>query len=104
MVLLGFTFFTATMFAGGKLGVAFSFGEMMADFFYRYRGQYPRLANARLPAFNWAGLAAYAVGTVAAFSSPWVAPLVGIAAAALTYVLLTGMLGARTANAPLQDL
>jgi len=25
MVLLGFTFFTATMFAGGKLGVAFSF-------------------------------------------------------------------------------
>ena len=30
MVLLGFTFFTATMFAGGKLGVAFSFGEMMA--------------------------------------------------------------------------
>src|SRR5471032_2549169 len=30
MVFLGFTFFTATMFAGGKLGVAFSFGEMMA--------------------------------------------------------------------------
>lgn len=205
MVLLGFTFFTATMFAGGKLGVAFSFGEMMAvivvgnlllgiyaatlgyiafksglnsvlmgrfcfgevgsklsdlilgftqigwyawgtataavvlgkyfelsegtvlgllvpylillgtvippiggvimaDFFYRYRGQYPRLADARLPAFNGSGLGAYAVGTVAAFSSPWVAPLVGIAAAALTYVLLTAVLGARTANAPLQDL
>ncbi len=30
MVLLGFTFFTATMFAGGKLGVAFGFAEMMA--------------------------------------------------------------------------
>ena len=30
MVLLGFTFFTATMFAGGKLGVAFNFGEMLA--------------------------------------------------------------------------
>jgi len=29
MVLLGFTFFTATMFAGGKLGVAFSFTQML---------------------------------------------------------------------------
>lgn len=29
MVLLGFTFFTATMFAGGKLGVAFGFAEML---------------------------------------------------------------------------
>ena len=50
------------------------------------------------------GLGAYAVGTVAAFSSPWVAPLVGIAAAALTYVIVTGALGARSAAAPLQDL
>lgn len=29
MVLLGFTFFTATMFAGGKLGVAFNFIDML---------------------------------------------------------------------------
>lgn len=79
-------------------------GVIMADFFYRYRGQYPRLADARLPAFNGSGLCAYAVGTVAAFSSPWVAPLAGIAAAALTYVILTGMLGTRIANAPLEDL
>ena len=50
-------------------------------------------------------LSAFAVlGTVAAFSSPWVAPLVGIAAAALTYVIVTGALGARSAAAPLQDL
>ena len=33
-------------------------GVIMADFFYRYRGQYPRLADVRLPAFNWPGLAA----------------------------------------------
>ncbi|MBC3208198.1 cytosine permease [Pseudomonas sp. SWRI111] len=79
-------------------------GVIMADFFYRWRGHYPRLADARLPAFNWPGLAAYGVGTVAAFSSPWVAPLVGIAAAALTYVIVTGMLGARRVSAPLQDL
>ncbi|HJR30193.1 MAG TPA: cytosine permease, partial [Pseudomonas sp.] len=79
-------------------------GVIMADFFFRYRGRYPRLADTQLPAFNWPGLSAYAVGTVAAFNSPWVAPLVGIAAAALTYVLLTGVLGARTADAPLEDL
>jgi cytosine permease len=29
VVLLGFTFFTATMWGGGSLGVAFSFGELM---------------------------------------------------------------------------
>ena len=28
-------------------------GVIMADFFYRYRGHYPRLADAHLPAFNW---------------------------------------------------
>ena len=33
MVLLGFTFFTATMFAGGKLGVAFSFIDMLGETF-----------------------------------------------------------------------
>jgi cytosine permease len=79
-------------------------GVIMADFFYRYRGHYPRLADARLPAFNWAGLGAYAVGTVAAFGSPWVAPLVGIGAAALTYVALTCVLGTRTSSAALPDL
>jgi cytosine permease len=68
---------------------------IMADFFYRYRGHYPRLADTRLPAFNWPGLSAYAIGTVAAFSSPWVAPLVGIGAAALSYVLISAVLGSR---------
>ncbi|MDN5596913.1 MAG: cytosine permease, partial [Pseudomonas sp.] len=72
-------------------------GVIMADFFYRYRGHYPRLAEARLPAFNWPGLIAYGVGTVVAFNSPWVAPLVGIFAASLTYVLLSAILRAMTA-------
>lgn len=79
-------------------------GVIMADFFFRWRGRYPRLAEARLPAFNWPGLLAYGLGTVAAFNSPWVAPLVGIATGALTYVVLTGVMGTRTAVAPLQDL
>ena len=47
MVLLGFTFFTATMFAGGKLGVAFGFAELMAVIIVgncaRFVGGRPRL-------------------------------------------------------------
>ncbi len=61
MVLLCVTFFTGTMFAGGKL----------------------------------AGLAAYAVGAVAAYSSPWVAPLVGIAAFAASYWMMLHLSGQR---------
>jgi cytosine permease len=79
-------------------------GVIMADFFFRWRGRYPRLADVQLPAFNWSGLFAYGIGTIAAFNSPWVAPLVGIAAGALAYVLLIGILGIRTAAVPLQDL
>ncbi len=77
-------------------------GVIMADFFYRYRGHYPRLADVRLPAFNWPGLIAYAVGTVLAFSSPWVAPLVGIIAAAATYIALTAVLRVRVPSADAQ--
>ena len=71
-------------------------GVIMADFWGRHRGQYPRLAEARLPRFNLAGLAAYAVGAVAAYSSPWVAPLVGIAASAASYWVLLHLSGQRT--------
>lgn len=71
-------------------------GVIMADFWGRHRGNYPRLANARLPRFNLAGLAAYAVGAVAAYSSPWVAPLVGIAASAASYLVLLYLSGQHT--------
>lgn len=74
-------------------------GVIVADFFFRHRGQYPLLAEARLPKFNWVGLAAYALGTVAAFSSPWVAPIVGIGVAALAYGVLNSLFGARSAVA-----
>ncbi len=63
-------------------------GVIMADFWYRYRGHYPTLASVKLPRYNRAGLFAYALGAVLAYSSPWVAPLVGIGASALCYVVL----------------
>ncbi|MBC3467952.1 cytosine permease [Pseudomonas sp. RW10S2] len=63
-------------------------GVIMADFWYRHRGKYPTLASVSLPRYNRAGLFAYAVGAVLAYSSPWVAPLVGIGASALCYIVL----------------
>ncbi|MGN0927296.1 cytosine permease [Ectopseudomonas mendocina] len=63
-------------------------GVIMADFFYGHRARYPKLAEVRLPAFNWVGLGAYLIGALSAYFSPWVAPLVGIAVAALAYVML----------------
>lgn len=63
-------------------------GVIMADFFYGHRARYPKLADVRLPAFNLVGLGAYLIGALSAYFSPWVAPLVGIAVAALAYVVL----------------
>ncbi|HRP23881.1 MAG TPA: cytosine permease [Thauera sp.] len=63
-------------------------GVIVADFFHGHKGRYPRLASTTLPRFNWVGLGAYALGALSAWFSPWVAPLVGIAVAALSYVLL----------------
>ncbi|WP_019367178.1 cytosine permease [Pseudomonas sp.] len=70
-------------------------GVIAADFFYRHRGCYPLLATVHLPKFNWVGLAAYGLGVLAAFFSPWLAPLVGVGTAALGYVMLCGLVGAR---------
>lgn len=63
-------------------------GVIMADYFHGHRACYPKLADVRLPAFNWVGLGAYLTGALSAYFSPWVAPLVGIAVAALAYVVL----------------
>jgi len=72
-------------------------GVIMADFWYRHRGKYPALATVTLPRYNLKGLCAYAVGAVAAYASPWVAPLVGIGASALCYILLVELSGRRRA-------
>lgn len=63
-------------------------GVIMADFWFRHRGKYPALASVQLPRYNLAGLTAYAVGALLAYLSPWVAPLVGIGASAIVYIVL----------------
>jgi cytosine permease len=71
-------------------------GVIMADFWYHHRGKYPLLATTRLPRYNVKGLLAYAVGAILAYCSPWVAPLVGIAVAALCYIALMSFGEGRT--------
>ncbi|RFC64450.1 cytosine permease [Fulvimarina endophytica] len=70
-------------------------GVIMADFFVRHRGRYPALATAAIPAFNWPGLAAYAIGCVAGLVSPGVPPVNAILAAFLAYWLLDRLIGTK---------
>lgn len=63
-------------------------GVIMADFWLRHKGEYPLLSSVSLPDFNWLGLAAYAVGSAAAYFSPVLPPVVGVLAAALCYGVL----------------
>jgi len=60
----------------------------MANYLVTWRGRYGDLATTALPAFNWVGLSAYAIGSLVAYTSNWVAPLVGVLTAALAYAVL----------------
>ena len=62
-------------------------GVIMADFFYRHKGVYPRLASVRIKPLNFSGILGYIVGAAAAFFSPGVAPINGIIAAVMGYIL-----------------
>ncbi|WP_038053977.1 cytosine permease [Thioalkalivibrio sp. ALJ1] len=64
-------------------------GVIMADFWLRHRGRYPALEHAQLASFHWPGLLAYGAGSVAAFYSPVVPPVIGVLTAALAYMVLT---------------
>ncbi|RKF18008.1 cytosine permease [Alginatibacterium sediminis] len=61
---------------------------IMADFWVKHRGDLPALDQIKLPNFDACGLAAYVVGSSAAYFSPWIAPLVGIVVSAVFYCLL----------------
>ncbi|WP_221075667.1 cytosine permease [Agarivorans aestuarii] len=61
---------------------------IMADFWFKHRGNPPALEQIELPSFDKCGLAAYAVGSAAAYYSPWIAPLVGIVVSASFYGVL----------------
>jgi len=60
----------------------------MASYFIGYKRRYPALDEVTLPAFNLPGLSAYAIGSAVAYYSTWIAPLVGVLVAALSYGIL----------------
>lgn len=60
----------------------------MASYFVGYKRRYPALNEVTLPAFNLPGLSAYAIGSAVAYYSTWIAPVVGVLTAALSYGLL----------------
>ncbi len=66
-------------------------GIIMVDFWLRHRGRFPRL-NARLPAFNWAGVIAYVIGSAVAYFTSnagiGIGPVNGIVVAAVLYAIL----------------
>ncbi|WP_445116144.1 cytosine permease [Acinetobacter sp. WZC-1] len=63
-------------------------GVIMADYWIRYKGQYPLLSQVSLVNFNWNGLIAYSLGAIVGYKSPWIAPIVGIAVSIVCYVIL----------------
>ncbi len=66
-------------------------GIIMVDFWLRHRGEFPSLA-ARIPAFNWAGIIAYVVGSVVGYTTGnaglGIGPVNGILTAGVLYGVL----------------
>ena len=69
-------------------------GVIMADFFYKHKGRYPVLDRVKLKKLNYAGLGAYVIASIIAYVSPGVAPVNGIVAAIIVYILLDVILKA----------
>lgn len=68
-------------------------GIIMADYFVKRKGVYPKLSEAVLPKFNLAGILAYIAAAAIAKFSPGVPPLNGIIAAFILYPILDKALG-----------
>ncbi len=69
-------------------------GVIVADFFYKHRGSYPRLQDVKLRKVNVAGLVAYVGGSAAAYFSPGIPPITGIVVAIVLYIVGDLVLGA----------
>lgn len=66
-------------------------GIIMVDFWLRHGGRFPKLSS-RLPAFNWAGVIAYVIGSFVAYTTSnagiGIGPVNGIVTAAVLYGIL----------------
>lgn len=62
-------------------------GVIMADFFYKYKGKYPKLSEVKFKKLNYAGICAYILASIVAKYSPGVPPINGIIAAFAAYII-----------------
>ncbi|MEO1404257.1 MAG: cytosine permease, partial [Cyanobacteria bacterium J06635_1] len=66
-------------------------GIIMVDFWLRHGGRFPKLSS-RLPAFNWAGVIAYVIASIVAYTTGnagiGIGPVNGIITAAVLYAVL----------------
>jgi cytosine permease len=63
-------------------------GVIMADFFFKHRGSYPKLSEVKIRKINIAGFLAYIGGSAAAYFSPGIPPITGIIVSAVLYIVL----------------
>jgi len=69
-------------------------GVLMADFFYKHKMNYPKMADVEFNQLNWAGILSYIAASAVAYNSPGVPPINGIVAAVVFYILFDIILGA----------
>ena len=62
-------------------------GVIMADFFVKYRGKYPKLSQVRFQKFNFPGILGYIMGAALAKFSPGIPPINGIIGAFVGYAV-----------------
>ncbi|WP_298770285.1 cytosine permease [uncultured Shewanella sp.] len=63
-------------------------GVVIGDYFFVRRRSYPPMSEMTFPNINIAGLSAYFIACVIAYTSPGIAPINGIVAAVIVYSLL----------------
>ncbi len=78
-------------------------GVIMANFFYKYRGKYPKLSETVLPTFEWSGIGGYIIGSAVAYFSPGVPPINGIIASVVAYIVLDKVLVASGVGSTIAD-
>lgn len=69
-------------------------GVIMADFFYKHKGRYPKLSDVTFNKFNVTGIAAYIIASAVAYFSPGIPPVNGIIAAVIAYIVIDLLLKA----------
>jgi cytosine permease len=74
---------------------------IMTNFWIVYRANPPKLSEVNLPNFNFNGLIAYVIGSLSAYFSPWIPPLVGMAVASVSYLILASLFA--TPRNPIQS-